>query len=92
MGTGAELVRERKTSVFFPPSEILTSHYTPLHERLEQVNTSIVSVMFSINELWQAAVTTIFSYMYMRLREPRSEVTLSLETMGYIPKCDNALK
>ena len=44
-------MREGKTSVFFPPSDILTSHYTPLYERLEQVNTSIVSVMFSINEL-----------------------------------------
>lgn len=51
MGTGVELVREGKTSVFFPPSDILTSHYTPLYERLEQVNTSIVSVMSSINEL-----------------------------------------
>ena len=51
MGTGAELVLEGKTSVFFPPSDILTSHHTPLYERLEQVNTSIVSVMSSINEL-----------------------------------------
>lgn len=42
--------------------------------------------------LWQDAVTTIFSYMYMRLREQRSDVTLSLETMGYIQQCDNALK
>ena len=42
-GTSVELVREGTTSVFFPPSDILTSHYTPLYERLEQVNTSIVN-------------------------------------------------